>query len=82
MLTEEQKKEQSRYHLQEIFTVLLGVPNTEDNGMVGDFKDLKEYVYKQNGRIRKLEIGLVGLTSILTGLGILDATIWNKVIGG
>ncbi len=82
MMTEKEKKEQSRYHLQEIFTVLLGVPDTEDNGMVGDFKDLKEYVYKQNGRIRKLEIGLVGLTSILTGLGILDYAVFNKVFGG
>ena len=41
-----------------------------------------EHMGKQNGRIGKLEIGLASLISILTGLGILDATVFHRVIGG
>ncbi len=37
---------------------------------------------KQNGRIRKLEITLGSLISLLAGLGILDATVFHKVFGG
>ncbi len=37
---------------------------------------------KQNVRISKLEIGLASVVSILTGAGILDATIFHRVFGG
>ena len=41
-----------------------------------------EHMGKQNVRISKLEIGLASLVSILTGAGILDATVFHKVFGG
>ena len=89
MATEKELKEQSRVRIEQmaiqgsqILTILVGMPGTEEKGMAGDLAELKDHARKTNGRIRKLEIGLVGLISTLTGAGILDATIWNKVIGG
>ena len=62
--------------------MLLGVKGTDDGGMAQDVKELKVQGQKRNGRIGKLEIGLTSLISILTGLGILDATVFHRVIGG
>ena len=47
-----------------------------------DIKELKVQGQKRNGRIGKLEIGLASVVSILTGAGILDATIFHRVFGG
>jgi len=89
MPTEAEKKEesrkaiaQSRDDIIEIKAVLLGVKGTDDGGMAQDVKELKVQGQKRNGRIGKLEIGLTSLISILTGLGILDATVFHRVIGG
>ena len=89
MSTEAEKKEasrkaiaQSRDDIIEIKAVLLGVKGTDDGGMAQDVKELKVQGQKRNGRIGKLEIGLASLISILTGLGILDATVFHRVIGG
>ncbi len=89
MATEKELKEQSRVRIEQmaiqgsqILTVLVGLPGTEEKGMAGDMAELKEHARKTNGRIRKLEIGLVGLVSLLSGLGILDYAVFNKVFGG
>ncbi len=66
----------------QILTVLVGMPGTEEKGMAGDLAELKTHIHKTNGRVGKLEIGLASLVSILTGLGILDATVFHRVIGG
>ena len=70
--------------INEVHQAVLGVPNTEDKGMVGDLKDLKAHVKKQNNRITKLEIKVYSSMGVaaVAGAGILDATIWHKVIGG
>ena len=82
MATEKELEEQSRVRIEKIYTVLLGVDNTDDGGMAQDVKEIREHARKQNGRIRKLEIGLVGLIGTLSGLGILDYAVFNKVFGG
>jgi len=70
--------------IQEVWQGIYGVENTEENGMIGDLKDLKAYVKKQNNRITKLEIKVYSSMGVaaVAGAGILDATIWHKVIGG
>ena len=52
---------------------LLGIPNTEDMGLVGDFKELKEVVKQQNRRIGKVENKQSKTKGILIGLGILGS---------
>ncbi|KKL72733.1 hypothetical protein LCGC14_2081960 [marine sediment metagenome] len=89
MATEKELKEQSRVRIEQmaiqgsqILTILVGMPGTEEKGMAGDLSELREHARRTNGRVRKLEIGLVGLTSILTGLGVLDYTVFHRVLGG
>jgi len=63
--------------INEVHQAVLGVPKTEDKGMVGDLRELKNHVKSQNGRITKLEIGLCSLVTLLAGMGILE---WQDVI--
>ena len=37
----------------ELHQVVLGIGGTEDNGMVGDIREIKELCQEQNGRVRK-----------------------------
>ena len=89
MATEKELKEQSRVRIEQmaiqgsqILTILVGLPGTEEKGMAGDLSELREHARRTNGRVRKLEIGLVGLIGTLSGLGILDYAVFNKVFGG
>lgn len=59
----------------EIKTVLLGVPNTADKGLVGLVNKLF------NGHIR-LKVTVYSLIALLSGLGVIDATVFHRVIGG
>ncbi len=68
--------------INEVHQAVLGVKDTDDKGMVGDLKELKGHVKKQNGRITRLEITVASLVTALTGAGILDATIFHVVFGG
>ncbi len=82
MPTEKELKEESRLRIERIHTVLLGVEGTDDGGMAQDIKELREQGKKRNGRIGRLEIGLATLIGTLSGLGILDYAVFNKVFGG
>ncbi len=68
--------------INEVHQAVLGVKGTEDKGIVGDLKELKVYVRKQNGRIRKLELGGISLISLLIGLGILEWKDVTHLFGG
>ena len=61
----------------ELRTAVVGIKDTADKGMAGDIKELKNQLLRQNGRIRKNTLGLIGLSSFLVGLGILE---WKDVI--
>ncbi len=89
MATEKELKEQSRVRIEQmaiqgsqILTILVGLPGTEEKGMAGDLLELKEHARKTNGRVRRLEMGLCGLVGTLTGLGVLDYTVFHRVLGG
>ncbi len=58
----------------EIKTVLLGVPNSEDTGLVGDLKDLRK-------RHNKLSQKFWILVAFLAGSGVLGAGIWGLFSG-
>jgi len=67
--------------INEVHQAVLGIPDTEDNGMVGDLKELKNHVKKQNGRIRKLEIAVVILVCSGT-IGGLEMADIIHLVGG
>ncbi len=53
--------------LSEVFQAVLGIKGTEDTGMVGDIKDIKKLLQKQNGRVRRLEITVAAIIVSLGG---------------
>ena len=59
----------------QLSTVLLGVPDTADKGLVGLVNRLF------NGHNR-LKVTVYCLIASLSGAGILDATVFHKVLGG
>ena len=59
----------------EIKTVLLGVPNTDDTGLVGEVKELA----RGHGRLKKNFWILVGL---LIGAGVISGSVITAVNGG
>ena len=63
--------------LVELKTAVVGIKDTDEKGLVGDIKEIKESVRRQNGRIRKNTISIIALVSFLTGLGVLE---WQDVI--
>lgn len=56
---------------QEVHQAVLGVPGTEDSGLVGDMKELKYDVKKQNGRVRLNTVRIAIIIGVLAGLGVL-----------
>ena len=48
-------KEESKIMV-EVHQAVFGVKHTEETGMIGDLKDIKKLLRKQNGRIRRLEV--------------------------
>ena len=61
----------------ELKTAVVGIENTDERGLVGDMKEIKVSLRKQNGRIRKNTLSIIALVSFLTGLGVLE---WQDVI--
>ena len=53
--------------LAEVSQAVLGIKETEDKGIVGDIRDIKDLLQKQNGRIRRLEIAVVAISISLGG---------------
>ena len=68
--------------IQEIWQALYGIPNTDDNGMYGDFSKACDVMKNNSKRIMKLEITVASLITLLIGAGVLDATNVIHVFGG
>ena len=49
MATEKELEEQSRVRIEKIYTVLLGVDNTDDGGMAQDVKEIREHALAAPG---------------------------------
>jgi len=66
----------------ELKTAMVGLNGTDDKGMVGDIREIKDALKKQNGRIRKNTVTIVALVSFLTGIGVLEWTDVIHIFGG
>jgi len=58
--------------IQEVHQAMFGVPNTEDMGLVGDFKEVRQAVREQNHRYHKLNGKVNKIIGIVIGCGILS----------
>ena len=66
----------------ELKTAVVGLKDTDEKGIVGDIKDIKDALKKQNGRVRKNTTCLVATISFLAGLGILELSDIIHIFGG
>ena len=56
----------------ELHQAVIGIPdNPEENGLIGDIKDIKKEFKILNGRVTKTETGLSRLKGIIAGISIL-----------
>ena len=60
---------------------LLGRLDERTRNTWSSVEKIEKHVEKQNGRITKLEITVYSLIAALTGMGILDATVFHLVLG-
>ncbi len=45
-----------------LYTAVCGLDdNPDNNGIFGEIKEIKKLIEKQNGRVRKLEIAVIGI---------------------
>ncbi len=58
----------------EVHQAVLGVPDSDDKGLVGDVKELVKTVKEQNSRIRKNEVRISRIVGILIGMSVLGGT--------
>ena len=70
-MTTEEKLDIIRDDVTQIKTVLLGVPNTGDKGLVGFVREEREARIDLNNRHRKLSKSFWLLIGILSGSGVL-----------
>jgi len=58
--------------LGEVYQAMIGLPeNPEENGMIGDVREIKDILVTQNGRIRSNEKSISRIKGILVGISAL-----------
>ena len=60
--------------LQELSQAVIGIPDSPDNGIIGDIKEIKIMVRKQNDRVRKNERHIAKIWGVIIGCGALGGT--------
>lgn len=68
--------------LVELKTIFVGIEGTDERGLAGDIKDIKNHLALQNGRVRKNTIAIISLISFLSGAGILQGLDIIHIFGG
>jgi len=60
-----------RQMTEKLYQVIIGIPeNPEDNGMIGDVKEIKTLLKEQNGRIQSNSKRIATIIGILAGAGV------------
>lgn len=55
--------------VQELHQAVVGLPeNPEENGLIGDVKEIKDHLVMQNGRIRSNEKSISRIKGIIIGI--------------
>ena len=70
--------------IQEVHQGMFGVEGSDDKGLVGDVKETKEDIRKQNGRLRKAETGIKQLYGMVVGAALAGGGIGagiSKLVG-
>ncbi len=57
--------------LQEVHQGIYGVKESDDKGLVGDLREVKDTVKELNGRVRFNTVKIASIIGVLIGLGIL-----------
>ena len=70
--------------IREIWQGMYGVPETEEDGIVGDVKEVIKQVTKQNGRITRNTNKINYIIGFLAGIGIISGGTYGviRLIGG
>ena len=72
--------------LQTLTLVIVGIPgNPDENGMIGDIKEIKQDIKAQNSRINKVEGKQKFLYGLVAGAGTFGGVIGSlisRVLGG
>lgn len=58
----------------EIHQAVFGVPLTEDKGLCGDIREIKDLLKAQNGRVQTNRNSISKIKGILIGLGVLGSS--------
>lgn len=66
----------------EVKTAVLGIEGTDEKGMAGDIKEIKQQIKKQNGKIMKNRIIITALIFFLAGVGVLEGADVIHLFGG
>lgn len=70
-----------RDKIQALYTAIVGIPNTDEKGLVGDVKDALDKLTKLEYKYNKLNRNFWILVGILSGSGILGANL-SGLLGG
>lgn len=76
--TQKQLIQETHETVGQLSTVLLGVPGTEDGGLVREVKDVKSHAISNTKAITKIKVIIAGLV----GSGIIGGTIYSLLNGG
>ena len=65
-----------------LYQKIVGIPgNPDDTGMIGDIKEIKQELKKQNGKIGRNRLLIYIIAATLAGGGILNAVDIIRVLG-
>jgi len=78
--TQREEGQNRQLVLTQISTALLGIPNTENKGLVGDFKDHVAQDLLLTNRISRAEKGLIALFTGGAGTGTVVG-LWDHIKG-
>ena len=70
--------------IREIWQGVYGIPGTQEKGLAGDVKEIKDHLSEQNSKINKNTNKIHYIIGVLASLGILSGLGWGiiQLVGG